>query len=107
MDQSRLFELLQRWVPTLLAASQALGRVPLVGRALKRIVPVADYTGRFPLTEQQLKDWALLDTFDMLAPTYDNPQTTETVRRWFEQAGLLQVEVGHWGHLVGRGVKPA
>jgi len=64
LDQSELFNMLQRWVPTLLAISQALGRVPLIGRGLKRIVPVADYTGRFPLSEQQLKEWALLDTFD-------------------------------------------
>lgn len=106
MDQSKLFQLLQHWVPTLLLISQALGRVPLIGRVLKRIVPVADYTGRFPLSDQQLKEWALLDTFDMLAPTYDNPQSAATVRHWFEQAGLVEVEVGHWGHLVGRGIKP-
>lgn len=107
MDQGKLFQLLQRWVPTLLSTSQALGRVPLIGRGLKRIVPVADYTGRFPLSEQQLKEWALLDTFDMLAPTYDNPQSAATVRRWFEQAGLVEIEVGHWSHLVGRGIKAA
>lgn len=107
MDQSGLFHLLERWVPGMLAFSQALGRVPLIGRALKRIVPVADYTGRFPLNTQQLKEWALLDTFDMLAPTYDNPQTATTVRRWFEQAGLSEIEVGHWSHLVGRGIKSA
>ncbi len=106
MDQSQLFQLLQRWVPTLLSISQALGRAPLIGRGLKRIVPVADYTGRFPLSDQQLKEWALLDTFDMLAPTYDNPQTAATVRHWFEQVGLVEIEVGHWGHLVGRGIKP-
>lgn len=80
--------------------------MPLVGRALKRIVPVADYTGRFPLSDRQLKEWALLDTFDMLAPTYDYPQTAATVRQWFEHAGLVQIEVGHWSHLVGRGIKP-
>lgn len=107
MDQGKLFQLVQRWVPTLLAISQALGRVPLVGRGLKRIVPVADYTGRFPLSDQQLLEWALLDTFDMLAPTYDNPQSAATVLEWFEQAGLVEVEVGHWSHLVGRGIKLA
>lgn len=107
MDHSKLFQLLERWVPALLSTSQALGRVPLIGLGLKRVVPVADYTGRFPLSEQQLKEWALLDTFDMLAPTYDNPQTAATVRYWFEHAGLNEIEVGHWSHLVGRGVKPA
>ena len=106
MTQSKLFELLEHWVPSLLAFSRILGRVPLVGQALKRIVPVADYTGRFPLNDRQLKEWALLDTFDMLAPTYDNPQTATTVRRWFEEAGLTGIEVGHWSHLVGRGIKP-
>lgn len=105
MAQPKLFSLLQRWIPSLLAVSQALGRVPLLGRVLKRLVPVADYTGIFPLTNQQLKEWALLDTFDMLAPTYDNPQTAATVQRWFEEAKFVNVQVGHWGHLVARGTK--
>ena len=106
MSQPKLFQLLEYWVPSLLALSQLLGRVPLVGQVLKRIVPVADYTGRFPLSDRQLQEWALLDTFDMLAPIYDNPQTETTVRHWFEKAGLTEIEVGHWSHLVGRGTKP-
>lgn len=105
MAQPKLFSLLERWVPILLAVSQTLGCVPLIGQVLKRLVPVADYTGIFQLSEQQLKEWALLDTFDMLAPTYDNPQSAATVKRWFEEAKLLDIEVGHWGHLVGRGKK--
>jgi uncharacterized protein YodC (DUF2158 family) len=28
------------------------------------------------------------------------------VRRWFENAGLAEVEVFHSAHLVGRGTKP-
>ena len=105
MAQLKLFSLLQRWVPGLLAVSQTLGRVPVLGRVLKRLVPVADYTGIFPLTGQQLKEWALLDTFDMLAPTYDNPQTVATVQRWFEEAKFVNIQVGYWGHLVARGTK--
>lgn len=105
MDQLRLFHILQKITPSLLAISQILGRVPLLGRGLKRIVPVADYTNRLPLNTRQLKEWALLDTFDMLSPTYDNPQTATTIRQWFQKAGLVNIEVGHWGHLTGRGVK--
>lgn len=105
MSQQNLFGLLQKWVPGLLAASQVMGHVPLIGRVLKRLVPVADYTGIFPLTDQQLQEWALLDTFDMLAPAYDNPQTLATVQRWFEEAKFVNVQVGHWGHLVARGTK--
>jgi len=53
-----------------------------------------------------LREWALLDTFDMLAPAYDNPQTAATIKQWFKEAGLVDIEVGHWGHLAARGVKP-
>ncbi len=83
-----------------------LGRIPVVGKLIKRAIPVANYDGILPLTENQLREWALLDTFDWLSPAYDNPQTAATVRRWFEDAGLTEIEVGHWGHLVGRGIKP-
>lgn len=103
MSQQKLFSWLEANVPTLLHVSQFLGRIPLVGRLLKRIVPVVDYTGIYPLNQQQLEEWALLDTFDMLAPAYDKPQSVEKVTSWFKQAGLSDVEVFHWGHLVGRG----
>jgi hypothetical protein len=77
----------------------------VVGKLLKRVVPVANYDGIYPLTEPQLLEWALLDTFDMLAPAYDQPQTAATARRWLEQAGLREIEVLKAGHLVGRGTK--
>ena len=89
----------------MLVVSQTLGRVPLIGRVLKRLVPVADYTNEHPLTEKQLKEWALLDTFDMLAPAYDSPQTAKTARRWFEEAKFVNIQVGHWAHLGARGTK--
>jgi SAM-dependent methyltransferase len=106
MSQPKLFTLLETHVPTLLRISQVLGRVPLIGRALQRFVPVVDYTGIYPLNAQQLKEWALLDTFDMLAPAYDNPQTPRRVRAWFDAVGFHNVEVFHEGHLVARGRKP-
>lgn len=105
MDQGKLFSWLVASVPTLLLVSQILGRIPLAGRFIKRMVPVADYTGVYPLSPKQLEEWALLDTFDMLAPAYDNPQSVSTVTRWFREAGLEDVEIFHSGHLVGRGKK--
>jgi SAM-dependent methyltransferase len=91
-------------VPYLLLISQALNRIPLAGKILKRLIPVADYTGVYPLTREQIKECALLDTFDMLAPAYDNPQTISSVKDWFEQSHLTEIEIFHGGHLVGRGV---
>jgi SAM-dependent methyltransferase len=101
-----LFRLLRSAVPVLLPVSQLLGGIPGVGLYLKRIIPVANYTGVYPLNAEQLKEWALLDTFDMLAPKYDRPQpTAHRLRRWLEAAGLADVEVFRAGHLVGRGNK--
>jgi SAM-dependent methyltransferase len=103
MAPQTLLKLLQSAVPVLLPVSQLLGGIPVLGRYLKRVVPVADYTGVYPLNAEQLKEWALLDTFDMLAPKYDKPQPAGRVRRWLEAAGLAQVEVFRPGHIVGRG----
>lgn len=106
MSKARLVRALERTVPVMLPISRALGSIPLLGIMLKRLVPVANYQGVYSLTPQQMKEWALLDTFDMLAPQYDQPQTARNVRTWLEDAGLSSIEVFPAGHLVARGIKP-
>jgi SAM-dependent methyltransferase len=93
-------------VPKLLPFTRALGKVPVVGRRLKRVIPIADYRDIYPLSDAQIEEWAVLDTFDMLSPVFDDPQTPNAVRRWFEEAGLCSIEVFRPGHLVGRGLRP-
>lgn len=103
LDSERLLNYIKASAPALLATSRFLGSIPLIGVGLKRLVPVADYTGRYPLSEKQLLEWAILDTFDMLAPEYDNPQDEATIGSWARKSGLEQVEIFHEGHLVLRG----
>jgi len=105
ISQQKLFNILQKLIPILLPVSQFLGRIPFLGKFLKRLIPIADYTGVFPLNTTQLKEWALLDTFDNLAPKYDNPQSITTVNDWFKKANFTNIEIFHCGHLVGRGIK--
>ena len=93
-------------VPLLLPVSRVLGRAPKVGRWLRHAVPVSNYEGIYPLSEAQLKEWAVLDTFDMLSPVHDHPQSAETVAAWLREAGLNRPEVFRPSHLVGRGEKP-
>lgn len=102
---ARLFSLVEKAVPILLPVSLILGKVPFVGRKLRQVLPISNYDGIHPLTRQQLKEWAVLDTFDMLSPAHDHPQTPRSLRQWFEDARLKDVEVFKAGHLVGRGVK--
>lgn len=105
IEQQKLFSYLEMAVPLMLPISQALGRVPLIGKALQRFIPVADYSLTYHLTKQQLREWALLDTFDWLAPRYDHPQTQKAVKQLFLKAGFTAIEIFHAGHLVGRSVK--
>lgn len=106
MSQKHLFEILQRQIPKLLSTSAMLQRLPVVGSFAKHLVPVANYHGVYPLSDQQLREWALLDTFDMLAPKFDSPQTTGYVQGLLDKSGLQEVEVLKAGHLVGRGRMP-
>ncbi len=105
MDKQRLFARVKAAVPVLLPISRGLGRVPFIGKLLKRLVPVANYEGILPLSNTQLQEWALLDTFDWLSPAYDNPQTAQTARLWCEQADLHHITILKAGHLVARGAK--
>ena len=91
MPQAQLFALLQRWVPTLLALSDACACVPVLGPYLRKLVPVANYRGILPLTPTQRDEWALLDTFDWFAPAYDQPQTWATVEHWLQEAGCTDI----------------
>lgn len=100
-----LFRLVRASVPILLPLSRSIARLPRVGGRLRYLIPVANYEGVLPLTREQLLEWAVLDTFDMLSPAYDKPQTGATLRRWFERAGLQDVQIAETYLAVGRGRK--
>ncbi len=56
-----------------------------------RFLPICDIKNTLPknLTTEQLREWVILDTFDMFSPEYDNPQKGNTVSKWFTKYGLL------------------
>lgn len=103
----RLFAMLRKRVPALLRVSRALRRIPVAGRYVSRLVPVANYAGVYPLNDQQLGEWALLDTFDWFSPRYDNPQSPSALERELRTMGLEDVHVFRADHLTGRARKRA
>ncbi|MBN8249339.1 MAG: methyltransferase domain-containing protein [Verrucomicrobia bacterium] len=106
MRPERLYPRVERYVRTLWPMTRWLHRLPY-GRNLNWKLLIADYQGVHPLSPKLLEDWAVLDTFDMLAPAYDDPQTPETVRRWFSEEGLEAIEIGEGDNgVLGRGRKP-
>jgi SAM-dependent methyltransferase len=106
MKTERSLRLVRRLFPAMYGVSRVVCRIPLIGYHARYLIPVSNYTNVLPLNKEQLREWALLDTFDQWAPAYDQPQTLSTIRSWFQKAGFKAVEVFHSGIFVGRGTKP-
>jgi len=87
MKHDRLLRLIERNVDWLVRTHNWLANVGL--HALTRFLPLVDVRNVLPtdLTPEQLREWAILDTFDMFSPEYDNPQRTADVVAMFERAG--------------------
>jgi SAM-dependent methyltransferase len=67
-------------------------RIPLVGRFLKGwLIPICDYKGQLPLDNDQLLEWSILDTFDLLSPRYLYPYSSEEIKEWFAEARLSDI----------------
>ena len=106
MNQRRLLEVVERNVPRLLPISDFLAGVPVVGKRLRYAVPVANHRPDYPsLSDAQIQVWAILNTYDMFSPAYDQPQSAKTLRQWFDEAGMHDVVIYRRGHLIGHGVR--
>ena len=105
-----LFKIVEWYVPRWLPFDNRLDEMRLFWRFAKYIrgiVPCWNYAGMLPLTDVQLKEWAILDTFDALSPTYDQPQSIDVIRHWFQEARLTDINVRYGGNgIEGCGVKP-
>jgi hypothetical protein len=104
MNKERLYNIVQAIVPILLPHAIYLRRT--AGKFGARLLPIAEYSN-LELPYELNKQWSILDTFDMYAPTYDLPQTLTRVKRWFEDVGLEDIFVGYGPNgIIGRGKKP-
>lgn len=75
-----------------------------VGTLVNRFLPVCDIEGTLPsnLSKEELREWVVLDTFDMFSPEHDHPQKISTVKKWFEEFGA---EVNFAGYKLYSGTK--
>jgi hypothetical protein len=91
-------------MPLLFPLTEVLFRIPVLGRVFRFVIPIANYVEERRLTVRQRYAWAIMDTYDMLAPRYDRPQTEPDVRRAMSEANIVDVErTGAPGlNLVGR-----
>lgn len=93
----RLYKVVKGYINTVWPAARVINKIPKLGNWLNWRLLIADYRGVFPLSEEHLKEWAILDTFDMTSPKFDRPQTIATMLNWSKEAGLTEVE-SHYGY---------
>jgi 2-polyprenyl-3-methyl-5-hydroxy-6-metoxy-1,4-benzoquinol methylase len=86
-----LLRIIQGLMPVLFPLTEVLFRLPLVGRVFSFIIPVANYVNEPDLSLRQRYRWAVLDTFDMLSPAFDFPQTETDVRSALGSAGVGEI----------------
>lgn len=95
ISPNTLYALCQKYVEFMWPLAKYLRAA--FGTSLNWRLLIADYTGKYDLPDARLKEWALLDTFDMLSPKYDQPQSLQTVQKWFKDANLTDCEI-HYGY---------
>ena len=89
MSHSKLLKLIEKNVSLLMDLYFFFDKIG-IGKWVNRFLPICDIKGTMPadLTRQQLKEWVILDTFDMFSPEHDHPQKLATVKKWFEESGM-------------------
>jgi SAM-dependent methyltransferase len=110
MKTETIYNLLNWTIPPAFEVKKALHGIPKIGPTLSKLVPIGpiSHAPRLVYTDDQLKQVKILSALDMLSPKYDQPQSVETVRQWFKEAGLVetQIWIGYNG-VNARGRRPA
>jgi len=91
MDKQKLLSRIKSTMPVLFPLTSVLFKLPLAGRFFMFAIPIANYVHEPTLTKQQRYDWAVLDTFDMLSPQYDQPRTQQEVEEALRGAGVINL----------------
>jgi len=100
-----LYRWIELWVRLWWPITGVVGK--LFGtRSMSWFLLIADYRGVYPLADSMQREWAVLDSFDMLSPAYDYPQSLDRVRAWLRDAGLTHAEAGYGANgIEARGTK--
>ena len=108
LDEKSVLTILKIVHPILYPLADMLARIPKLGKMLSRLIPVVNYRLDYThISDDLLKEWSFLDTYDMLAPKYDKPQTIKTITKWAKDANVKNIKVEQVGHLVLRGKIPS
>jgi ubiquinone/menaquinone biosynthesis C-methylase UbiE len=98
MKPQLLLKIIKIYMPLWLPIDTAIRSIPKVGDKILSIIPIPcwNYLG-YGLTYSQRLQWAILDTFDALAPAYDFPKTKNEIEEMVESQENASVEIFYGG----------
>ena len=98
-----LFKYIKQFTPMFIPITRFLKSC--FGKVGMRISPIVEYS-ELGLSEEQNKEWSILDTFDMYSPKYDLPQSINEVTKWFKESNLRDISVKYGPNgIIGKGIK--
>jgi 2-polyprenyl-3-methyl-5-hydroxy-6-metoxy-1,4-benzoquinol methylase len=103
LKKETLLKLIEGVMPVAFPVTDVLFRIPGLGKAFMFAIPIANYVHETQLSRDQRYAWAILDTFDMLSPYYDQPMTEAEAAAALNQEGVATHRGNHNGlNLVGQ-----
>ena len=105
-----IYRLLSWTIPPAFEVKKALYRIPAIGPRLGSLIPIGpiSHAPRLNYTDEELKQVKILSALDMLSPVYDQPQEMEDVGKWFEHAGLIDVQLKRgYNGINAKGTRPS
>jgi SAM-dependent methyltransferase len=91
LPEPLLLQMIEASMPVLFPITDVLFRIPLLGRAARFAIPVANWVEHTESSRDARYAETVLDTFDALSPRYDSPMTWREV-----ESVLKRVPATHW-----------
>jgi len=94
MNPQKLLSIIRCYIPFWLPFDTIIKKIPVIGFYLGSVIPIPcwNYLG-LGLSFDERIEWAVMDTFDALAPKYDIPKTLKDVENWTNKALLEDVSI--------------
>jgi ubiquinone/menaquinone biosynthesis C-methylase UbiE len=91
-NNQQLLGLIEKNADWMIALTKLFNRIK-IGKLVNRFIPICDIESTHPdnLSKEEQHEWAVLDTFDMFSPEYDQPQKKSDIKKYFIEVGLKDV----------------
>ena len=109
LDPDNLYKNIKNYVNIMWPVVKMARKIPRLGYLIIfNIFLIADYESiMINSSDDLVKEWAYLDTYDMLSPKFDYPATIPTFKKWHEDVGLTNIIVRYgYNGIEGHGIKP-